>query len=114
MIIVWNGAGPLIIIFGIISALLANIFASSFSSEDSYFAHHPWLQALTLATAGLLSWFTGRFLNTRPGQEVIDRQTGQVVIEKPNHHLMFIKMEYWGLIYFAIALVVFTFGVIKH
>jgi len=114
MIIIWQGAGGLVIIFGIIAAVLANVFASSFSYEDAYFAHHSWLQALTLATAGVLSWFTGRFLNSRPGRELVDKQTGQAVIEKPNHHLMFIKMEYWGLIYFAFALAVITLGLIRN
>ncbi|HJZ83146.1 MAG TPA: hypothetical protein VKD91_22450 [Pyrinomonadaceae bacterium] len=114
MIIIWRGAGGLVIIFGIISAVLANVFASSFSYEDSYFAHHAWLQALTLGLAGTLSWATGRVLNSRPGGPVTDPQTGQTMIQAPNHHLMFIKMEYWGPIYLAIAVLVLILGAIKR
>ena len=47
----------------------------------------------------------GRYLNGKPGRILIDKATGEEVIEKPNHHLMFIKMEYWGVIFFAIGFV---------
>jgi hypothetical protein len=94
--------------------VLANVIASSVHYDNNYFAHHPWLQALTLATAGAFSWVTGRFLNSRPGRPVTNPETGETVIEKPNHHLMFIKMEYWGPIYLAIALLVLVLGVIKR
>ena len=114
MIIIWRGAGGLVIIFGIASALLTNIFASEIFRQDNYFAGHSWIQALCLWIAGAASWFVGRYLNTRPGKPVIDKQTGQRVIEKPNHHLMFIKMEYWGPIYFAIGMVVMIVGLIKR
>ena len=114
MIVIWRGAGGLVIIFGIISAVLGNVVASAFSNQNDYFARHAWLQAGALWFAGVTSWFAGRYFNTRPGKGVVNRQTGETVIEKPNHHLMFIKMEYWGLIYFAIGLVVLIFGVIRN
>ena len=64
--------------------------------------------------AGAASWLAGKYLNSRPGREVIDEVSGERVIEKPNHHLMFIKMEYWGPIYLAIGLVVLIAGMIKR
>ena len=114
MIVIWRGAGGLVILFGIFAAVVANVLAGSFSDEDAYFANHAWLQAATLGFAGLLSWFTGRFLNRRPGRSRIDEQTGQTWIEEPNHHLMFIKMEYWGPIYLAFALLVLILAWAKH
>jgi hypothetical protein len=35
---------------------------------------------------------------------VTDRCTGREVFEKPNHHFMFIKLEYWGAALCAIGL----------
>jgi hypothetical protein len=56
-----------------------------------------------------------REISEQPARpERVDKQTGQSVIEKPNHHLMFIKMEYWGPIYLAIALAVLIYGLLKH
>jgi len=114
MIVIWRGAGGLVLIFGIFSAVLTNVVSSEIFRQDNYFAGHSWIQALCLWIAGAASWFVGRYLNTRPGKPVIDKQTGQRVIEKPNHHLMFIKMEYWGPIYFAIGMVVLIIGLIKR
>lgn len=114
MIIIWKGAGALVIIFGIIAAVLANVAGSVVFNQDNYFSTHSWIQASTLAFAGVLSWFTGRFLNCRPGRPVIDKQTGQTILEKPNHHLMFVKMEYWGLIYLVIGILVLVAGFVRH
>ena len=114
MIIFWRGAGGLVIIFGIVAAVLGNVVASAFSNRTDYFATHTWIQVSALCFAGIPSWFLGRYLNTRPGRPVIHQQTGQAAIEEPNHHLMFIKMEYWGLIYFAIALLLLSYRLLRH
>ena len=114
MIVIWRGAGPLVLLFGIISAVVVNVISSSAFDQDNYFASHSWAQAVALASAGLLSWLAGRYLNGKPGREVIDEQTGQRIIQKPNHHLMFIKMEYWGPIYLAIGVAVLIAGMVKR
>ena len=114
MIVIWRGAGALVIIFGIIAALLGNIVGSVVFNQNDYFSMHSWIQSSTLAFAGLLSWFTGRFLNSRPGRPVTNRQTGETILEKPNHHLMFIKMEYWGPIYLVIGIFVLVAGFVRH
>ena len=114
MIIIWRGLGGLVILIGIVAAVAANVVASSINYDSNYFAHHAWLQALTLGVAGVLSWITGRYVNSRPGRPVTNSQTGQTVIEKPYHHLMFIKMEYWGLIYFAAGIMVLVLAAIKR
>jgi hypothetical protein len=110
MIIIWNGAGALVLIIGILAALLMNIITSAVFYQNDYFADHRWSQAMALWIAGAASWAIGRYLNRRPGQLVIDRATGQKVLQEPNHHLMFIKMEYWGVIFFVIGVIVFILG----
>src|SRR5258705_3723247 len=42
----------------------------------------------------------------RSGRVLVDKATGQETTIRPNHHLMFIKMEYWGPIFFAIGIFV--------
>ena len=114
MIIIWKGAGALVIIFGIASALLTNIIGSEIFRQDNYFAGHSWIQALCLWIAGAASLFVGKYLNGKPGKPVVNKQTGETVIQKSNHHLMFIKMEYWGPIYFAIGMAVLIIGLIRR
>jgi hypothetical protein len=114
MIVIWRGAGPLVLLFGIISAVVLNVVTSSAFHQDNYFASHSWSQAVALWTAGVASWFAGKYLNGQPGKEIIDSQTGQRIIQRPNHHLMFIKVEYWGPIYFVIGAVVLIVGIVKR
>ena len=104
----------MILIFGILSALLTNIVTSLLFDESNYFAKHTWAQAVSLWIAGAAGWFLGRYLNGRPARVVIDKATGQEVLVKPKHDLMFIKLEYWGAIFCVIGLAVLIRGALKH
>ena len=104
MIIVWKGAGWLVIIIGIVTCLLVNIITSAVFHQDNYFQAFLWPKVAALWVIGVTCWFLGRYLNGKPARAVIDRTTGREVYEKPYHHLMFVKMEYWGVIFFAIGL----------
>ena len=105
MIIVGQGAGGLVIFIPILACLLMNIITSAVFHQDNYFQAYLWPKLAALWITGVSCWFLGRYFNGKPGQTVIDKVTGQEVYEKPYHHLMFIKMEYWGVIFFAIGLV---------
>jgi hypothetical protein len=113
MIVIWRGAGGLILIFGIASALLTNIATSSLLHESNYFANHTWAQAASLWITGVACWFLGRYLNGKPPRIVKDKAGHEVTI-KPNHHLMFIKMEYWGPIFFVIGIAVLVAAALRH
>jgi hypothetical protein len=110
MIVFWRGAGPLVLLYGIIAAVVMNVVSTFVFRQNDYFATHSWTQALALWAAGAASWFTGKYLNGRPGKELIEKQTGKTIILRPIHDLMFIKMQYWGLIYFAIGVGVLILG----
>lgn len=113
MIVFWKGAGALVLIFGIVSALFTNVITSSVFNENNYFASHAWAQAMSLFIAGIASWFLGRHLNNRPGRVLVDKATGEEVTLRPTHHLMFIKMEYWGPIFWAIGLFVLLAAAVR-
>ena len=114
MLIIWRGAGGLVLIFGIVSALLTNIVTSAVSGENNYFAGHSWAQALSLWLTATVCWFLGRYLNGKPAKIIVNKATGQEMSLKPRHDLMFIKMEYWGAILFAIGAFVLIGGALKH
>ena len=104
MIVIWRGAGGLVLLIGIVACLLLNIVTSAVYHQNDYFAAHLWPKVAALWITGACSWFPGRYLNGRPPRPVPNRRTGLTDMVKPNHHLMFIKMEYWGPIFFAIGL----------
>ena len=106
MIVIWKGAGGLVLIFGIVAALLTNVVTSSAFNQNNYFADHAWAQAMSLWMAGTACWFLGRYLNSKSGRVLIDKATGQEITIKPDHSLFFIKLEYWGPILFGIGLFV--------
>jgi hypothetical protein len=105
MIIFWRGAGGLVIIIGLLAGLAVNIFTSKTFEEPDYFQKNLWPKLLVLGIAGACCWFLGRYLNNRPARILVDQATGEEIRWKPRHELMFIKMEYWGLIFAAIGLV---------
>ena len=113
MFIIWEGAGGMVLIFGIISALLTNIVTSAIFNVDNYFADHAWAQAMSLWITGIASWLVGNYLNHKPPMKVRNR-AGQIIECKTNHHLMFIPMQYWGLIFFALGILVLVLKVVRR
>jgi len=111
--LIWRGAGAVVIILGIASALLTNIATSWYFNETNYFARHTWAQASSLWIAAAASWFLGRYLNGQPPRIVRDKAGNEVTI-KPNHDLMFIKVEYWGLILLVIGISVLVAGFLRR
>ncbi len=82
-----------------------NIATAKIFDETNYFQENLWPKVAALWLSGLASWFLGRYLNSRPQQVRIDEKTGQEILYRQSHDLMFIKMEYWGLIFFAVGLI---------
>jgi hypothetical protein len=104
MIVFWRGAGGLILLTGVVACLLLNIVTAAVYHQTNYFAAHLWPKVAALWMTGAFSWFLGRHLNSMPPRVVYNRKTERNDLVKPNHHLMFIRMEYWGPIFFAIGL----------
>ena len=111
MLIIWRGSGGLVIIAGILVCLVTNIVTSKAFDESNYFQAHLWPKLAALGITGLMCWFLGRYLHSRPPQLVLDETTGEEVELKPRHDFMFIKIEYWGVIYILIAFVVLVMNV---
>ena len=111
MIIIWRGVGGLVLLIAIGGCLFVNIITSAVFHHDNYFQAFLWPKIVALWLIAVICWFVGKYFNGKPGRIVIDKATGQEVCEKPNHHLMFVKMEYWGPIFLVISLVVLVVGI---
>jgi membrane protein YqaA with SNARE-associated domain len=110
MLVIWRGIGGVAFIIAIIACLVTNIVTSKVFDENNYFQRHLWPKVLALGISGVCCYFLGRYVNSRPPRIVIDQRTGQEIEQKPIHDLMFIKLEYWGLIFVGIALVLLVFN----
>ena len=106
MIVVSRGLGFLALIIGVLACLVTNIVTSKMFDENNYFQSHLWPKLTALGITGVCCWFLGRYLHRQPSRLVMDPATGQQIEVKPNHHLMFIKLEYWGVIFVVIALAI--------
>jgi hypothetical protein len=106
MIVIWKGLGGLALGIGLLVCLITNIVTSKIFDENNYFQGHLWPKLAALVITGAFCWFLGRYLHSRPPRLVTDPATGQQIEVKPHHHLMFIKLEYWGLIFVGIALAI--------
>ena len=64
----------------------------------------PLLAADLLAAAA--TWWLGRFLNREPLEVTVYEEDGPRTLLETKHTLYFVRMEYWGPIFFALVLAV--------
>lgn len=96
--IVWTGRGILSVIVLIVSFVL---FVQVLPKEQINLVF-----IMSFFIAGAFSWFMGKRWNGKPSRVFIDKESGQEIMLKPNHSLFWIKMQYWGFIFFALGLVI--------
>ena len=109
MIFIRRGAGGLVLLIPIIACLIMNFVTAKAFNETTYFQDNLWPKVAALWLTGIISWFVGRYLNTRPERIVIDRETGREVRQRLVHDFLFIRIEYWGIIFAVIGLCLITF-----
>ncbi len=96
--IIWSGRGILIVlVFFVTGMIFAPIVPKEFCGYVFAFA------SFVTAT---FSWFLGNAWNNEDGRIVIDERTGQKLLIKRNHSLFFIKMQYWGIIFSVIGIII--------
>ena len=115
MIEVHRGAGMLVPLFGLLSALLMNV-ATIKLLDDSYYQDHKWPKLVVLVIAGLSCLVTGFLLKRKRVRDANKEQlyldslssrfetAKQLAFSGPRDHLMFIPLQYWSIVYFAAAI----------
>jgi hypothetical protein len=99
MFFVWSGKG--IWIFGIPMISLSILLMA-----DRYLfppAHHVWPISLGLAIAGLANIVLGVRSRQSPPRPILERQTGRERYMRPVCSAYWIRAEYWGVIFLALA-----------
>jgi hypothetical protein len=111
--IIWRGAGVLIVLIVFGCSFLANLISNSVLGP-TYYDQHKWPLAVSLVISAIICLVWGLYLKKRPDRIVIDKQTGQEMVLKPSRPaLFFIPVLYWGPILFVIAIVVFVMEFMK-
>lgn len=98
--IVWSGKGILSVLV-LFVALLLCIEIMPKGQEDYAFV-------ISLFTAAAFSWYFGEKWNNQEPRLVIDAKTGQIINLKSVHALFWIKMEYWGIIFSVLGIIIFA------
>ncbi|RPH32850.1 MAG: hypothetical protein EHM93_07320 [Bacteroidales bacterium] len=89
--IVWSGRGILSFLVFLIVLIVSGL---CLPKEYAYYGY-----VIASFLAGIFSWFIGIKWNNQEARPFIDEKTGQRVILKPNHALFWIRMQYWGPIF---------------
>jgi hypothetical protein len=102
MFIVWQGAGLAGVLVPILIVLLGGMGFDA-ALGDGYSKEHGWTMALLIALSAALVWLIGSKLNNRPGKELIDPETRQMVVLKPRHTIFWIPLQYFAIILAVLA-----------
>jgi hypothetical protein len=96
--IVWSGRGIFSVLVLVVSLLLFMQFLPTESADYGFIG--------AFFIAGIFSWFLGKKWKASPGRVVIDKATGQEVTMRSRHSLFWIDMQYWGIIFSIIGLII--------
>jgi glucan phosphoethanolaminetransferase (alkaline phosphatase superfamily) len=96
--IVWTGKGFL----SILILILTLIFCTTIIPTT----HADYAFIIALYTAGFFSYIFGIKWNSKTIKTLIDKETGREVNLKNHHSLFWIKMEYWGIIFIALGIII--------
>jgi hypothetical protein len=99
MFLVYSGKGIWILIIPMISlGLLLAI-----DHQMSPLGHHVWPISLGFAIAGVANVILGLLCRQTPPRLTLERQTGRERIMRPVCSAYWIRAEYWGLAFLALA-----------
>jgi ATP/ADP translocase len=103
--IIWSGLGFLVAAIAFLLLLIAEYVTESLFGDEFYYQAHGWPKLLAFFLAGMVIWPLGKYLNSKQGKIMIEKETGKEVLIKPKHSLFFIPMEYWGPILLALGII---------
>jgi len=93
----WTGNGykPILVLVAVFATL------SSFTPRSS----RDYIYILSLIITGFYSWKKGKEWNVEKVETIIKKGNKKIIIKKDNHSLMWIKIQYWGFIFWIFAII---------
>lgn len=102
--IVWRGIGILAPIIPVAMWVFLPELVKTVFGQEAFSSSYSWVSSISILLGAVAVWFWGRHVNTKNIRILIDEQTGQQIVLKPNHSLFFINMEYWAIPFGVLAL----------
>jgi hypothetical protein len=102
-IVVWRGLGIFVPVVMLSSIVATNCIVDLVMRNADYSKWHYWPKALGAVIAAVAVWLIGRYLHSRPGEMVIEKNTVTAVERKKIHSLFGIHFEYWAFLPLAFS-----------
>ena len=83
--IIWKG-------LGILAAIIPIVFIVT---SDTLLGQE--VVGWAILTSAVPVWLLGRYFYKRPAELMIDPETNQKVLVKPEHTLFWVEMDYWAI-----------------
>lgn len=104
MLIVWGGHGYLVPAATFTICLATEYATGRLSADEKYYQEQAWPVSFALVAAAIASYRGGKHLN-RPATDRYGQPSIAPPPESPLHTFIFIRMEHWGPILAAMAVV---------
>lgn len=101
--IIWNGLGFLVAVIGFGALLVTEIVSEQITEDDQFYQQHSWLILVGMTVAALLTFGLDKLLFRRKERVLIDQETGQKVVFRPNHSLFFIPVRWWPVVFLILG-----------
>jgi len=103
--VVWTGYGLLTVLIAfVLGAVGEGVVQPALRGVAAGFPSGTGL-AIGLVVAAVVNWLVGTLLNRHPGREPIDPRTGQPVVLRQRHTLLFIPMQFWSVVLLVAGIV---------
>lgn len=94
-------------VIGFAALISTEIVSAKITDNDQFYQQHGWVILIGMLAAAALTYGLQRFLLLQNGRVMIDKDTGQEVILRPDDSLFFIPVKWWPVV-FAVLGVVFA------
>jgi len=101
--IIWSGLGFLVVVFGFAALILTEIVSEKLTGDDEFYQQHGWVILIGMLVAAALTYGLHRVLLRQKARVLIDKETGQEIVVRPNHSLFFIPVKWWPAVFTAIG-----------
>jgi hypothetical protein len=96
--LVWSGRGFLSIIVLFVTLFLCVAVLPKENADYGF--------VITAFVTALFSWFFGKKWNSKNERILVDEKTGERLSLKNNHSLFWIPLQYWGVIFGALGIII--------
>ena len=102
----WKGNGYLALVIPVMLMLIVSILFSLITGIDLNKEPNVIPLFIGLLISSFTCWKVGKRMNGGEGRILIDPNTSEKVLLKHEHTFWFIKLEYWGVIWGIISILV--------